>query len=222
MYEASVFLEPDPAVLRAYVEAHPFAVLAVETGSGPAVDHLPLLHEPGPGPGGRLIGHVARANPLWRRFESGPALAVFSAHHAYVSPDWYPTKASDPRVVPTWNYATVHAAGTLRFFHDPDRLLEVVSRLTERFESERVHPWRVGDAPEDFVRQLVRGVVGLELEVERMVGKYKLSQNRPAEDRAGVVDGLRREGDAGGRALAELMAGREAAVARAGARPAEG
>jgi transcriptional regulator len=221
MYEASVFLETDSAVLRAYVEAHPFAVLAVGTAAGPSVDHLPMLLEGDPSAHGRLIGHVARGNPLWERFEAGPALAVFSGHQAYVSPDWYPTKAKDPRVVPTWNYVAVHVEGELRFFHDEERILDVVSRLTERFESDRPSPWKVDDAPADFVRGLARGVVGLELRIERMVGKYKLSQNRPAEDRAGVVAGLRREADPVGLGLAELMARREGAAEPVSARGTE-
>jgi transcriptional regulator len=122
-----------------------------------------------------------------------------------VSPDWYASKAADPRVVPTWNYVAVHVSGRLRFFDDPERISALLHRLTDRFESRRSRPWRVEDAPGEFFEKMVRGVVGLELWIEEIQGKWKLSQNRPAEDRAGVRAGLRREGGAAGSALVNLM-----------------
>jgi transcriptional regulator len=206
MYVASHFAVESLSVLRAYLAEHPFAALAVNTVEGPSVDHIPLEFDASPTPKGRLLGHVARSNPLWREFESGPALAVFCAHQAYVSPDWYASKAIDPRVVPTWNYAAVHVSGTLRFFHDAGRIADLLARLTDRFESSRAKPWRLTDAPADYVSKLVGAVVGVELVIDRIVGKWKLSQNRPSEDRNGVIAGLRREGGSGGAALADLMA----------------
>jgi transcriptional regulator len=175
------------------------------------VDHIPLEFDAGSGSEGRLLGHIARSNPLWREFESGPGLAVFSAHHAYVSPDWYVSRAADPRVVPTWNYAAVHVSGTLRFFHDADRIQELLARMTDRFESSRSTPWRIADAPAEHIGRLVGAVVGLELQIDSMIGKWKMSQNRPPEDREGVMAGLRREGGADGAALADLMASQDIA-----------
>jgi transcriptional regulator len=205
MYEVEHFSQTSVSAMRAYVAQNSFASLAVDTDEGPSIDHLPLEFDPTPGPDGRLLGHVARGNPLWRRFESGPALAVFCGHQAYISPDWYSSKASEPRVVPTWNYAAVHVSGTLRFLHEPEQIFEILSRLTERFESSRPTPWTIADAPEDFVHRLVGAVVGVELEVRSMKGKWKLSQNRPAQDRKGVIAGLRSEGGSAGHAMADLM-----------------
>lgn len=199
MYVVSHFAEENSSVLRAYLVEHPFAALAVKPVEGLSVDHLPLEFDASPVPEGRLLGHVARSNPLWREFESGPALAIFSAHQAYVSPDWYESKAVDPRVVPTWNYAAVHVSGTLRFFHDVDRIVDLLARMTERFESVRPNPWQMTDVPADHIRKLVGAVVGVELAIDRIVGKWKLSQNRSREDRDGVMTGLRLEG--GGRAV---------------------
>jgi transcriptional regulator len=212
MYAVQHFAQEEVSVMRAYLVENPFAALVVNTIDGPSVDHIPLEFDATSGSDGRLVGHIARSNPLWREFGSGPGLAVFSAHHGYVSPDWYVSRASDPRVVPTWNYAAVHVSGTLRFFHDADRIKELLVRLTDRFESARPRPWRMSDAPAEFVERLVGGVVGVELQIDRMEGKWKLSQNRPREDRDGVMAGLRREGGANGAALAELMAREEAAV----------
>jgi transcriptional regulator len=212
MYAVQHFAQEEVSVMRAYLVENPFAALVVNTIDGPSVDHIPLEFDATSGSDGRLVGHIARSNPLWREFGSGPGLAVFSAHHGYVSPDWYVSRASDPRVVPTWNYAAVHVSGTLRFFHDSDRIKELLVRLTDRFESARPTPWRMSDAPAEFVERLVGGVVGVELQIDRMQGKWKLSQNRPREDRDGVMAGLRREGGANGAALADLMAREEAAI----------
>lgn len=205
MYATRHFVQANVPLMRTYLAEHPLAALAINTMEGPSIDHLPMEWEAGAMGEGRLLGHVARSNPIWREFESGPALAVFSGHQGYVSPDWYPTKLADPRVVPTWNYVTVHVSGTLSFFHEPDRIHALLARLTERFESRRATPWRITDAPAEHVAKLVGAVVGVELQIERMLGKWKLSQNRPPEDQHGVIDGLRREGGSTGAALADLM-----------------
>jgi transcriptional regulator len=223
MYAVDHFAQTDSKVLRAYLTEHPFATLFVATPEGPSADHLPMEFDPSFGSQGRLVGHVARANPLWRHFTSAPesapgpisvstpasttptALAVFSAHHAYVSPDWYASKRADPRVVPTWNYAAVHVSGRLSFFHDAERIGELLARLTERFESPRPSPWQLTDAPDEFIEKMISGVVGFELEIESLVGKWKLSQNRSQSDQEGVREGLRREGGVAGKAIADLM-----------------
>jgi transcriptional regulator len=205
MYAVRHFAQLDHDVMRSYVADHPFAALVTNTSDGPNVEHLPMELDADSGSEGRLLGHVARSNPLWRAFESGPALAIFSAHDTYVSPDWYASKAADPRVVPTWNYAAVHVAGTLRFFHDADRIRALLARLTNHHEAGRATPWSISDAPAEFIDQLAGAVVGVELEIERMIGKWKLSQNRATEDRAGVIAGLRREAGPGALRVADLM-----------------
>lgn len=184
----------DPAPLRALMAEHPLAVLVTRTPDGDLdADHVPLFLDASRGRHGTLVGHVARANPVWRR--SGPAMAVFTGPDAYVSPNWYPSKHADGRAVPTWNYTVVHAHGTLAAVDDPGTLLGIVSRLTNLHEARTSHatgatPWRVDDAPTDFIDKMLRAIVGVELTIERLVGKAKLSQNRSDADRAGVADGL--------------------------------
>ena len=154
----------------------------------------------------RLRGHVARANPLARLVSPGsPALVVFDAADGYVSPSWYPSKATDPRVVPTWNYVSVHLHGTVSVVDDPAWLRLFLEALTDVQERDEAEPWSVGDAPDDFVERMIRGVVGLEVTVARVEGKAKLSQNRRAEDAAGVRQAL--VGRPGSEALLRAMEG---------------
>jgi transcriptional regulator len=154
-----------------------------------------MLLDAEPQPYGTLIGHVSRANPQWRDFDGGvQALAIFLGPDAYVSPSWYATKRQTGKVVPTWNYVAIHAYGRLRAFHEPDRLLDLVTRLTDRQEAGRAQRWMVTDAPADYLKAQLKGIAGLELRIERLEGKWKMSQNRPAEDATGAVEGLRSEG----------------------------
>ena len=209
MYNPTAFRVDDPQRLHALMRDHPLATLVTRDAGAPAASHLPLLLV---ADGERVVlrGHVARANPLWRQAGDGcPALAVFHGPQAYVSPGWYPTKRDDPRVVPTWNYAVVHAHGSLRAIDDPGWLHDLVTALTGIHEASRPEPWAVSDAPDDYVAKMLRAVVGLELVVERLEGKWKMSQNRADVDREGVVAGLHAEGGAGGTAVA-------AQVSRAG------
>lgn len=172
------------------VEAHPFATL-VSLGSGGLLSTpLPLLLDR-QGDQVRLIGHIARANPHWRDFDPAvPSLAVFQGGDAYVTPSWYAAKRETGKVVPTWNYKAVHIHGRLQVVEEPAALLEIVSRLTDRHEATRPAPWAVSDAPADYLATMLKAIVGLELLVERVEGKAKLSQNRPAEDQAAVRAGL--------------------------------
>jgi len=157
---------------------------------------VPMILDPEPTPFGTLRGHLARANPQGRAtVPNSTALAVFLGPEAYVTPAWYPTKAQTHKVVPTWNYVAVHAAGTLRWFDDPDRLLALVTELTESQEEGRSAPWAVSDAPADYIKSTLRGIIGFELAITRLDGKWKLSQNRAAPDRAGVAAGLADEGE---------------------------
>jgi transcriptional regulator len=195
MYLPTHFTETRPELLHALMREHPLATLVVPTAAGLVANPLPLMLRES-GDGLKLVGHVARANDVWRQPPAGEALAVFTAAQGYVSPAWYPSKAEHGKVVPTWNYATVHAHGTLRWIDDTAWLHELVSALTDRHEALRAKPWHVSDAPDDYVQQMLRAIVGLELTVTRLEGKFKLSQNRAAADREGVVQGLSAQGDA--------------------------
>ena len=142
-----------------------------------------------------LRGHLARANPQWRRAsDTVEALAIFTGPQSYISPGWYPTKRESGKVVPTWNYVAIHATGRLRFFDDAEALRGIVTRLTDTHEARRADPWKVTDAPAAYVDAMLKAIVGFELTIDKLEGKWKMSQNRPAQDRAGVVDGLTREG----------------------------
>jgi transcriptional regulator len=154
---------------------------------------------------GTLYGHVAKANPQWREVPVGEAMAIFMGPDAYVTPAWYATKQETGKVVPTWNYVTVHAYGPVELFDDAGRLLEAVSRLTDLHEGERASPWAVSDAPPDFVQAQLRGIVGLRMPITRLEGKRKMSQNRNAADRAGVAAGLAASGRASDREVAALI-----------------
>lgn len=203
MYTPKPFAMDGTEVIRAHIEAHPFAALVVEGDSGIEAVHVPLLLGAGDGEHGTLRGHIARVNGVFEaRLEGSQVLAIFSGPQAYVSPGWYPSKQENPKVVPTWNYRAVHVGGTLHFHEDRDWLLRNVGDLTERFEAGRPEPWSLEDAPQDYIDAMVRGIVGVEIKILKLEGKAKLSQNRPEEDRRGVVDGLR---DAGEVALARLM-----------------
>jgi transcriptional regulator len=205
MYTPPAFRDDDRASIHALIGAAGLATLVTMTEEGLIGTPLPFFLVPDEGPLGTLYGHVARANPQWRLTPQGEALAIFAGPDAYVSPGWYATKAEHGRVVPTWNYAAVHAYGAPEFFDDPARLRGVVVRLTERHESGRAEPWAVDDAPEAFVKAQLRGIVGVRLPVARLEGKRKFSQNRSAADRAGVVRGLRAEGQPAALAVADRV-----------------
>ncbi len=154
-----------------------------------------MLLDPDPAPYGTLLGHVARPNPQARGALPGvQALAIFQGPDAYITPSWYATKRENGKVVPTWNYVAIHAYGPVEFFDDTERLRAIVTRLTEREERTRAEPWAVTDAPADFIDGMLRGIVGFALSIARLEGKWKMSQNRPAQDRAGVVAGLEVDG----------------------------
>ena len=205
MYRPGHFTEDRIEALADLVRRHPFATLVSLGGDGLIATHLPLLWDADRAPYGTLRGHFARPNPH-ARVTTSPvdALAIFAGPNAYVSPSWYPSKAEHGKVVPTWNYAVVHAYGPLRLIDDVGWLRTLVTRLTEREESAFPEPWRVTDAPEPFLEALLRGIVGVEIEITRLEGKWKLGQNRPDADQGGVIDGMAARGDAGAGALARL------------------
>jgi transcriptional regulator len=206
MYRPTHFRQDDPAELHALIDAVPFATLVTIAEGRLIASHLPMLLDADRGPNGTLLCHVARANPQWRSIAPGDeALAMFLGPDAYVSPNWYESKREHGRVVPTWNYLAVHAWGPVRAFEDPDELRTLVDRLTRRHETNQPQPWNVADAPESYVRDQLRGIIGLELESTRIEGKWKLSQNRPEPDIQGVIDALDASGTSAERATAEAM-----------------
>ena len=204
MYQPAHFVETDPATLLALMRAHPLATL-VRGGSELAADILPLQVQRD-GDRWRIAGHVARANPLWREADGQPVLLLFQGPQAYVSPNWYPSKFQHGKAVPTWNYAMVQVHGTLRAIEDADWLRAFVTRLTERHEGGRAVPWHVSDAPADYIDAMLKAIVGIEIEVTRVEGKFKLSQNRSAEDRTGVVLGLESDAATDRQAEADALA----------------
>jgi transcriptional regulator len=204
MYQPQHFVENRPEVLHALMRAAPLATLVLHTAGGLQADPLPLLLRDGPD-GLVLAGHVARANPAWTTPHDGEALAIFAGAQGYVSPNWYPSKAAHGKAVPTWNYAVVHAHGVLRWIDDAQWLRTFLSDLTGTHEAPQARPWQLSDAPEDFMTQTLRAIVGLELRVTRLEGKFKLSQNRTRPDLRGAIDGLEQQGDPAAAALAQAM-----------------
>lgn len=206
MYLPRHFEETRVDVLHGLVRAHPLGALVTLGPDGLEANHIPFEIDPDPAPFGTLRGHVARANPVWRELSRGAdALAIFQGPATYVSPSWYPSKQADGKVVPTWNYAVVHAYGSLRAIDDAAWLRAFVERLTHRHEAGRAAPWHVTDAPADYIDKMVTAIVGIELAVARLVGKWKTSQNRVARDRTGVAAGLEQDGSDAARAMAALV-----------------
>lgn len=216
MYLPRHFTETDIAWIGAFVDAAATATLVTFDGTKPVATLLPVLWERpadlpdagnAPDGYGRLLGHIAVANDQWQTAMSGAeALAVVAGPEAYVSPSWYESKARHGRVVPTWNYEAVHLTGPVAFHQDPQWLRSIVTRLTERHEAGREHPWAVTDAPPEYIDGQLRAIVGVELTVRSVEAKRKLSQNRSEQDRAGVAAGLRGEGGPGPDAIASLIA----------------
>ena len=204
MYTPPHFRDDDPASVHAAIRACRLATLVTATAEGPIGTPLPLMLT-AEGEHGTLYGHVAKANPQWRTQVIGPALAIFTGPDAYVSPGWYAAKREHGKVVPTWNYVAVHAYGPVEFFEDADRLLDIVTRLTNQHEAARSDPWQVADAPPAFTQSQLKGIVGLKLPITRLEGKRKLSQNRTEADRQGVVEGLSKSQDAFDQAMAKLI-----------------
>ncbi|MFG0586077.1 FMN-binding negative transcriptional regulator [Pseudomonas sp. zjy_9] len=206
MYCPSAFRQDDLATLHQQIQASGLALLSSAGEQGLQASHLPLLLEPHEGEFGTLYGHFARANPHWRDLATGAeALVVFSGADGYVHPGWYPAKAEHGKVVPTWNYIAVHAWGQAEVFDDPERLLRLVSRLSERHEQGRARPWAVSDAPRAYIDAMLRAIVGFALPIRRIEGKWKLSQNRSAGDQTGVRAGLAESVRASDRELAQQM-----------------
>jgi transcriptional regulator len=212
MYTPAAFRQTDSEAILQLVAEYPLATVVVQTASGMEASHIPLLHVPGAGHG-RLIGHVAKANTIWKDHQPGTAaLAIFQGPEHYVSPNWYPSKHEHGRVVPTWNYAAVHVQAALTFHHEAQWLRGAVTQLTDVMEAraavqEKAAPWRVTDAPEEFIAGMLNAIVGIEFVITAMDGKWKVSQNRSSEDRAGVAEGLKTSKSADANEMRKLVAG---------------
>ena len=216
MYQPEHHREDDPGVQHALIRAHPLGLLVTTGKGGLEANPIPFVLDAAAGPQGVLKGHLARANRQWRDFDrSIAALVVFQGAEAYITPSWYATKVETGKVVPTWNYAIVQVYGALRVIEDADWLRRQIDALTLAQEGRRPEPWQVADAPEPFVAAMLRGIVGIEIEIARIEGKWKVSQNRPEADRDGVVAGLTGEGSAPAAAMAGLV---EAGGTKGGAR----
>lgn len=200
MYTPARFTETDRETMLDFIEEYGFATLLSWSDSQPMVSHIPLLVDRGVPGKERLLGHVARANEHWRLFDDRqPALAIFHGPHGYISPAWY----TNHPLPPTWNYAVVHAHGTPRTL-DADATLLIIRRLVEKYETNRVDRWD-GNLPPEYVANSLRSIVGFELPIDRLEGKFKLSQNREEADLAGALTGLERQPDYASRELAEFM-----------------
>jgi transcriptional regulator len=195
MYLPKSFEESDAAAKQAFIRQHPLATLITSGDEGLCADHIPMLTAANDASGLRLQGHVARANPIWQRIdERSEILAIFQDPGRYITPSWYATKSESQRVVPTWNYIAVHAYGEAMTFKDPVWLRNFLARLTEEHESGRPLPWTLSDAPHDYVTTQLAAIVGIEIRVSRLVGKWKMSQNRSPKDIDGVIAGLEETG----------------------------
>ncbi|VVN14357.1 Protease synthase and sporulation protein PAI 2 [Pseudomonas fluorescens] len=206
MYNSKSHQEHDLQRLQQQMLETRLAVLITHGVQGLLASHIPVLIDTGEGEYGTVYGHLARANRQWQELQQGSdALLVFAGADAYVSPSFYPSKAATHKVVPTWNYLAVHAYGSAEVIEDGAALLDIVSHLTDRHEQGRDTPWQVGDAPSDYIEGMLRAIVGFRLPISRIQGARKLSQNRSAEDVAGVRDGLASSTDAQDNQLAAQM-----------------
>ncbi len=209
MYTPTHFNEDRIDVLHELIRHHPLGTLITMTADGLNANHVPFMIDPQSAPLGLLRAHVARNNPVWQTFDASvSALVVFQGPDAYISPSWYPSKKEHGKVVPTWNYAVVHVAGPLVIRDDPAWMRDFLNNVTDHFESARNTTsmrWKMDDAPEDYLQTMMRAVVGIEIPIASVQGKWKVSQNRPRADREGVGRGLVEESGVAGHAMAKLV-----------------
>ena len=208
MYQPPHFVETDIDVLHALIRAHPLGLLISASEDGPVANPLPFLLDADVAPHGRLRVHLARANPQWRLLAENPqmpVLVVFQGVDSYVTPSWYETKRETGKVVPTWNYAMVQVRGRARVIEDKDWLAGQIAELTATHEAARREPWQVTDAPDAFIASQLKGIVGLEIDITDITGKWKVSQNRPESDRRGVAEGLDAADSASSEEMADLV-----------------
>jgi transcriptional regulator len=206
MYQPQAHEETDLAVLHSLVRAHALGAWVTQGPDGLIANHIPFLLDASDGPRGCLRAHCARANPVWREMSTQqPSVILFQGPETYITPSWYPSKHQHGKAVPTWNYAVVHVHGVPRAIDEEPWLRAHLERLTDLHEAAQAVPWKMGDAPEDYLRKMIGAVVGIEVPIDRIEGKWKVSQNRPVPDRLGVVAGLMSRGDEASAAMATLV-----------------
>ena len=192
MYLPAAFAQTRIEELHRILAQYPLGMLVTRGEDGPDANHIPFEFDPARGAQGMLTGHVARANPVWQQVQPEErVLVVFRGAEGYISPNWYPSKHETHRLVPTWNYEVVHAHGRIRVRDDERFVRGVVARLTRHHEAPEPRPWKMGDSPPDYIDGMLRAIVGIEIEIDRLVGKSKLSQNRERRDRDGAIEALR-------------------------------
>jgi transcriptional regulator len=205
MYVPAAFQVDDPEKIAEFINDNSFATVITQHEGYPFASHVPLLFDRERGPQGTLVGHLARPNPQWQAaadsVEGIPALAIFSGPHTYISPTWY----GEPNTVPTWNYIAVHATGKLQLIEDQDRLLQLLTRTVNIYESSQPQPWRLEDQDATFISKLLGGIVGFEIAIEKLEGKWKLNQNQSAERRERVIATLKKSSRPADREVAECM-----------------
>jgi transcriptional regulator len=196
----------DREAVHSLMASHPLGAWVCHGPEGLIANHVPFLLDRGRGPLGTLIGHVSRANPVWRELgPTTPSVVMFQGPQAYITPGWYPGKAEHGQVVPTWNYLVGHAHGVARAIEDRDWMLDMLNRLTDVHEAHRAAPWHVGDAPSAFIDKFLRAIVGIEIPIDRLEGKLKASQDEDLQDRVGTVRGLREQASDEAGAMADLV-----------------
>lgn len=206
MFQPAHFREERTEVMHALMRAEPLATLATVRAGSLLADHVPMTIHEDTGTLGTLRGHIAKANPLCRDdTASCEAIVIFQGPQTYITPSWYASKAEHGKAVPTWNYVVAHARGRLNFTSDEAWLLAHLTELTQRHERLRPEPWTVSDAPPDYIGRQLKGIVGIELEIQTLQGQWKVSQNKDDRDRAGIISGLRQEGRAEAEAVANLV-----------------
>jgi transcriptional regulator len=206
MYTPKHFEERDVTVLHTLIRSHPLGAWVTQAKEGLVVNHIPFLVDSTRGEYGTIIGHVARANPIWKSLTKEMAsVVIFQGPQTYITPSWYPTKHAHGKAVPTWNYAVVHVHGIPCAIEDRDWLLKHVTELSDLHELESAVPWSVSDAPPDYIDTMLKAIVGIEIPISTVLGKWKTSQNRPLPDKLGTIAGLYERGDASSKQMAELV-----------------
>jgi transcriptional regulator len=206
MYVPKHHEESDIPVLHALIRSHPLGTWVTQGDGELLANHIPFLLDPARGEFGTLIAHVARANPVWQSFSrTVNSVVAFQGPETYITPSWYPSKHAHGKAVPTWNYAVVHAHGMPRAIEDREWLLRHVNQLTDTHEAAQALPWKVSDAPPEYIDKMLQAIVGIEIPIAKLVGKWKVSQNRPEADRLGVVAGLLAREDAMSKDMASLV-----------------
>ena len=205
MYIPAHFLIQNPQDLHTILRDHPLGALVTSGPDGLDANHIPFEFDPSQGPHGLLTAHVARANPVWQQCQDGAdVLVIFRGNESYISPNWYPSKHETHRQVPTWNYEVVHVHGRLTVMDEEKFVRRVVARLTREHEASEPRPWKMGDSPPEYIAHMLKAVVGIQVEIQRIEGKAKLSQNREARDRLNAADTLLAKGaEALGKAMRE-------------------